>query len=539
MSASYCVSSVEYLPVHHARSFSTMACHRVGGPSMQLTDLFAGAEATRGLLNYLQGRDANVSGMSLDSRGITAGQMFVALSGGGSHGLKFLDDALLKGATVVLWETVDDADWSAFVAARCRDVIAIPVNGLRHLVGDMADRFYQMPSAHMNLIGLTGTDGKTTVAHFIARALHQGEVRCGVMGTLGNGFPDDLQTATHTTPDVVTTHQILADLHDQGASHLVMEASSHGLDQGRVDAVRFTIAVLTNLTRDHLDYHGTIEAYAAAKRLLFIRDGLQAVVLNNDDEFGRSLLQDDEVTTRKIAYGHRVSEYADDSVLIDSVSTHGLGMDIELSGSLLGDVASIAINSPLLGGFNAENLAAAFAVLRLQGVPVIDAAKRLSALTAVAGRMEAFTADGVLVVVDFAHTPAALEHALGALRSHCEGKLMCVFGCGGDRDRGKRPLMAEVAERLADSLILTDDNPRTENPDHIIREIQAGLQHKDQVRVVRDRAAAIKQSIAVMNKGDVLLLAGKGHEEYQLVGERRFHFSDRDQVKSQLFGGVS
>ncbi|MCP5143017.1 MAG: UDP-N-acetylmuramoyl-L-alanyl-D-glutamate--2,6-diaminopimelate ligase [Chromatiales bacterium] len=493
---------------------------------MRLSDLIArlrrlgAAPELRSFADAAVEGDVEVIGLGVDSRALRRGEAFIALNGSLKHGLEYLDKAIEAGASVVFWEPDVNADWSAFVAARCRALPAVRVPELRRYLGAFAADYYGDPSAAMPVIGVTGTDGKTSVTQIIAQAMTHLDRRFGVLGTIGNGFPGDLKPSANTTMDVVGVHGELAGLRERGARGVAMEVSSHGLDQRRIDGVHLRGAVLTNLTRDHLDYHGSVEAYADAKRQLFQIEGLDFVVLNVDDAFGRELMASELTVGRKFGYGR-----ADDAdVRIVSTAARPDGLDVTIAGSL----GSGVIRSHLLGDFNAANLTAAFVVLRELGVDVEAALAALGTVRPVAGRMEAWSlSGGVTAVVDYAHTPAALEHALNALRAHAGGRLHCVFGCGGDRDRGKRPLMGEVAERLADRVVVTDDNPRGEDPEVIIAGILVGMAEPGLVTVERDREAAIRAAIGAARAGDVVLIAGKGHEDYQIVGDRRHWFSDR------------
>ncbi|MCB1738129.1 MAG: UDP-N-acetylmuramoyl-L-alanyl-D-glutamate--2,6-diaminopimelate ligase, partial [Gammaproteobacteria bacterium] len=375
------------------------------------------------------GMDVDVSGMGVDTRALRRGDAFIALNGSQAHGLEHLDAAINAGASVVFWEPDGNADWSAFVAARCRSIPAVRVPDLRAFLGAFAADYYGNPSKRVPVIAATGTDGKTSVTQIVAQAMTLTGDRFGVLGTIGNGFPGALKATPNTTLDVVGVQGALAELVEAGAKGVAMEASSHGLDQGRLDGVQVRGALLTNLSRDHLDYHRDLAAYAAAKRRLFLFPGLEFVIVNSDDAFGRTLLADDAIQARKIRYGSN----PDADVCIADVHATQAGLQVRLNGNL-GDGV---IHSRLMGDFNAANLAAAFTVMRELGVEADAAIAALSQVEPIEGRMESWHLPGdVTVVVDFAHTPAALEHALRTLRHHATGQLHCVFGCGGDRDRG-------------------------------------------------------------------------------------------------------
>jgi UDP-N-acetylmuramoyl-L-alanyl-D-glutamate--2,6-diaminopimelate ligase len=483
--------------------------------------------------------DIQVTGLATDSRQVRPGDLFLAVSGLQHHGLEHACAAVAAGAVAVAWEPEagrpDLADLAeALVVPAC----AVPE--LRARLGHIASRFYGAPSRELFVVGVTGTDGKTSCTHFLAEAFAEPGCPGALLGTLGYGPFGRLKPASHTTPDALVVQRELAELRDAGLRRVAMEVSSHGLHQGRVNGVNFDVAVFTNLSRDHLDYHGDLAAYGAAKRLLFQAPGLQAAVINGGDAFGRELLGQLSSGLRTIAYG--LEEELADLQGVERVSGHELQ---------LGEHGfSLRVDSPwgqgelragLLGGFNAGNLLAVLAVLGIAGMPLEEILARLSRVHTVPGRMERFGGEAgqPLVVVDYAHTPRALEQVLLALRGHCRGTLWCVFGAGGDRDRGKRPLMGAAAERLADRLVLTNDNPRGEAPDAILQEILAGMAHPGDARVIADRAEAIRHAVAQARPGDLVLVAGKGHEDYQQIGDRRLPFSDRAQVLAALAGGAA
>ncbi|MCW9012688.1 MAG: UDP-N-acetylmuramoyl-L-alanyl-D-glutamate--2,6-diaminopimelate ligase [Gammaproteobacteria bacterium] len=480
--------------------------------------------------------DIPVTGLSLDSRQIKPGNIFVALEGQIEHGLAFAEAALNKGAVAVLCDRKFDQYCQQILSSLMTRIVCVPINKLEQHLGEIASRYYAHPSHNMFAVGVTGTDGKTSVSHFIAQALDDASERCAVLGTIGNGLIGQLEPASHTTPDVVRVHQLFSEYQQQGASQLVMEVSSHGLDQGRVDAVDFDVAVLTNLGRDHLDYHGDLDAYRNAKRRLFEQPQLKAIVLNIDDEFGRQLAT--ELHKRIQVWTYRTQG--------DALP----GIANQLSASVIGADESglkIEIKSPfgaapahlsLLGEFNVSNALATLSVLLIRGIQFDEAIQRLEKLKTVSGRMESFHRQGKpLVVVDYAHTPQALASALFSLRKHCTGELYCVFGCGGDRDQGKRPLMAQAAEKYADKIFITDDNPRTENADDIVQAILSGFKKTTACNVVHDRKQAIADVISQAGEHDVVLVAGKGHEDYQIIGSQKYAFSDVAVV--QEFLGVA
>ena len=468
-----------------------------------------------------------VTDLSLDSRRIAPGGLFLAVPGAHAHGLQFAEAAARAGASLVAWEPA-----AGIGAPRLPAVCtAFPVPGLRGHLGAIADRFFGEPSRRMAVAGVTGTNGKTTCAHLVAGALHQLGRPAGLIGTLGSGPFGRLEPSGLTTPDVIEVHRQLAGLADQGIRATAMEVSSHALDQGRVDAVRYAVAAFTNLSRDHLDYHPSLEAYGEAKARLFLAHAPRAAVINTDDAFGKRLLAR---LLSGMPAGMLVLAVGRTADRLAGAARHVRLGDVEalddgLALSLSGDFGRVALRSRMVGDFNAENLAVAFAMLLALDIDAAEAAGALAGVSAPPGRMEAFAdpARDVLAVVDYAHTPDALAKALAALRKHCRGRLWCVFGCGGDRDRGKRPEMGRVAEQLADEFIITDDNPRSEDGVAIVTDILAGLAAPGRARVQRDRAAAIREALTRAAAGDVVLVAGKGHEAVQIVGAEHRPFSDR------------
>lgn len=468
--------------------------------------------------------DLSVSGLCLDSRKVQRGDLFVALPGTRAEGHRFIADAVTAGASAVLFDASVQIDQDV-------DVPCIPVPELNQILGSIAERFYGMPSQQLFVAGITGTNGKTSCSHFLAQALNSQETPTAVVGTLGNGLIGRLEPATHTTPDAISLHVMLRRFVDSGARNVVMEVSSHGLDQGRVNGIAFNLALFTNLSRDHLDYHGDMDAYGQAKARLFQMPGLQYAVINGEDTFGLRLRNELPESVETVLY--TLSDHAHDQSTVRgqivSQGHDGLLLDIQ---SPWGDGR---VHSELLGRFNASNLLAVLSALLLSGVGFDAALQRLSRLKTVPGRMERLGGEcgKPLVVVDYAHTPDALEQALTTLREHCAAQLWCVFGCGGDRDKGKRPLMGQVAMRYADRIVLTDDNPRHENPQAIIDDVSVGI-NSDTLVVLRDRAQAIGHAVNSAGADDVVLIAGKGHETYQQVGDEKIAFSDREQVQQAL-----
>ena len=466
-------------------------------------------------------RDLLIRELTLDSRKVRPGDLFLAIPGLKIDGREHITDAIAHGAAAIAYEA------EGAKVLPITDIPMIPVKGLAAQLSDIAGRFYGDPSRNLNLIGVTGTNGKTSVTQLVAQALDTLGQRCGIIGTLGTGFYSELKSGIHTTPDPISVQSTLYDLKRAGAKAVAMEVSSHGLDQGRVTALAFDVAVMTNLSRDHLDYHGTMEAYAAAKAKLFAWNDLRCRVVNLDDAFGRQLAAAPH-SSRLITYSLenssaylfcRDAHFDDDGVRATLVTPQG----------------SHALRSSLLGRFNLSNVLAAVGALMGLDYPLDDILKVLPTLEGPAGRMQRLGGGSrPLVVVDYAHTPDALEKVLTALRPHAKGQLTCLFGCGGDRDRGKRPLMAEVVERLADKVLVTDDNPRSEDPSRIFDDIRTGFVSANAVDFVAGRGQAIAQIVAQASAADVIVLAGKGHEDYQEINGERQSFSDLEEATKAL-----
>lgn len=474
-----------------------------------------------------------ISRLVTDSRLVKQGDTFVAYTGGQADGRQFIAQAIAQGANAVLWES-HNFKWNT--AWR---VPNLAVTDLRAQAGEIAALVYAQPSEDLWMIGVTGTNGKTSCSHWIAQSFTALGHKAALIGTLGNGFPPELQPTPNTTPDAIRVHSLLAEYKQQNARVVAMEVSSHALEQGRVNGVRYDVALLTNLSRDHLDYHGDMTSYAAAKRRLFDWKQLKYAVLNLDDAFGSELaeqLQDADVEV--IGYG--LSEHA-----LEQAERQGLRMvfggelQLNAQGCLMQVHSSWGggeLTSPLLGRFNVENLLGTLAVLLVSDVPLADALRELSQRKAVVGRMQTLgNAAQPAVVVDYAHTPDALEKVLQTLHEvtmAAGGKLICVFGCGGDRDRGKRPMMGTVASKLADMSIVTSDNPRSEDPAEIIAAIVQGMSSNYQV--VEDREQAIVQAIKTAQLADTVLIAGKGHEDYQEIKGVKYPFSDIEVAQRSL-----
>lgn len=471
--------------------------------------------------------DTSVHGLTADSREVKAGDAFVALRGSGGDPWRFVPEAVSRGAVAVLLETVEETGCSEHEGVL---VVKVPQLGRHQAV--IADRFYDSPSQALHVVGVTGTNGKSSVTRFVADILDAAGLRTATLGTLGYGFPDAIMPASHTTPDVISVHRLLHQFRKRGAHAVVMEVSSHALDQGRVEQVQFEGVVFTNLTRDHLDYHGDMAQYGAAKARLFTDTNPRFAIINVDDEFGRKLVDLTPGYCQVWRFGFSKPPLARDA----EIQIHELDMqEGGFTAKAVTPVGTLSISSALLGKFNASNLAASIGVALALNIDAASVVRAVKTLTAPPGRLQKLVApDGLRVVVDYAHTPDALETALTAVRLHARGKLWCIFGCGGDRDSGKRPLMGSIAERLADRVILTDDNPRSESPEAIIADVLQGFAKPGAVMVEHDRARAIEQALTGAAAGDLVLIAGKGHEDYQEVQGRRFPFSDVAMVESLL-----
>ena len=476
----------------------------------------------------------NVTRLVADSRLVKPGDTFIAYPGGQADGRQFIAQAVANGANAVIWEAHGfswDAQWN---------LPNLAVRDLRHHAGAIADHVYGQPSRKLWTVGVTGTNGKTSCSHWIAQSLGALGNKAALVGTLGNGFPNDLQPAPNTTPDAVSLHGLLAQYLRQGAQAVVMEVSSHALAQGRVNGVQYDVALLTNLSRDHLDYHGDMDKYAMAKRRLFDWQQLKYAVLNLDDVFGNELaaqLQDREIEVVGYGLSEAALEFAERlgvrMVYGDGLQMNGSGLQMQLHTSWGGTT----LHSGLIGRFNASNLLGTLAVLLVSGVALPDAVRELERMRAVPGRMQSFGgSDRPAIVVDYAHTPDALEKVLQTLHeitAEGGGKLICVFGCGGGRDRGKRPMMGNVAAKLADVCIVTSDNPRNEEPGEIIAAIVAGMGRAN-YQIIENREQAIMRAIENARLEDTVLVAGKGHEAFQEIRDIKYPFSDSEVVQRAL-----
>lgn len=505
-------------------------------PVLTLKSLLSKLTAT----DYLP--EIEVQGLTLDSRKIEQGYVFVALEGQFEHGLAYAEAALSRGAVAVLCDAKFDQYCRQILSKLMSRAICIPVRNLQNKLGELANTFYGAASKNLYISGITGTDGKTSVSHFIAQAMgqaltlsspsNQENNRVAVIGTLGNGDISNLQQSSHTTPDVFSLHAMLADYKQQGVKAISMEVSSHGLDQQRSAGIDFDVLVLTNLSRDHLDYHGNLEAYKQAKKSLFIDNKDKPWVINIDDEFGVELFaESDKSSVWLYGLNKNKAQLSQNFVMAENIVHQASGMSFLLNSSR--GVSEVDVK--LMGEFNVYNVLACFCVLLQSGMDFDLAIKEIKNLHTVAGRMELVVQqDKPSVVIDYAHTPEALTQALMNVRNHISGKLICVFGCGGDRDQGKRSLMAQAAEELSDLVIITNDNPRMESPEKIIDEIKQGIRNEMQLIVEEDRKKAISQAINMATSGDLVLIAGKGHEQFQVIGDKKIPFSDKQVALAAL-----
>ena len=470
--------------------------------------------------------DLSVSGLTLNSNECGEGFLFVALKGTNHHGLNYAKSAIAKGAIAVLF----DSEQAELADEMLTDlnVLKIPVADLAEKLGEIADRFYGEPSHKINVIGITGTNGKTSCSQFLAQALENS----GVIGTIGWGKVGELKQTLNTTPDALAVQKMLATLKNEGCENIAMEVSSHGLAQSRVNGVQFKGAIFTNFSRDHLDYHGTMAAYLETKLKLFDAPQLEFAVINLDDEVSEQIIAAIPENVEIIGITTQAKQSPRGQILSAE------NIELNLSGiqfDVFWQNQKCVLHVPLIGLFNLENVLCVLAVMLKSGVEFEEAAKRLTHLKAVNGRMERFCGDKnqPLVIVDYAHTPDALEKVLRSLRSHTLGKLGVVFGCGGNRDSGKRSQMGRVAEQFADWVIITDDNPRFELSETIVRDILGGFSNYE-ADIIYDRANAIHNAIERAAAQDCVLIAGKGHEDYQEINGVKFPFNDAECVREIL-----
>ena len=475
--------------------------------------------------------DKVITNLTLDSRRIVGGELFIAIPGFNTDGRDFIADACKRGAVAVLAEGDDGYP----LPVSCMDAPVIRVDRLQERVGVLANRYYRQPSEEVKVIGVTGTNGKTSCCWFISQIMEKLGTPCAVMGTVGKGMPGALLSSLNTTADVLSTHSFVSQLVKNNIPALAMEVSSHGLDQGRVDGVTFEVALFTHISRDHLDYHGSLQAYAEAKSKLFSHCQYRHSVIGKDDTFSELMLN-------ACADKSNVITWSLEDASADVYAGHIEVLPQGFKATVHTPWGQGDLHSSQLGRFSLENLLAVIASLGVQGFDLQAILNIVPELETVPGRMQRFGGgDQPLVLVDYAHTPDAITSVLTALREHGAPRLGCIYGCGGDRDRGKRPLMTEAALAGADFAVLTSDNPRTESPESIIDDALVGIDAADQQRltVVVDRGQAIASTIASAKAGDILVVAGKGHEDYQEINGERHHFDDREQVQQALAGWVS
>jgi UDP-N-acetylmuramoyl-L-alanyl-D-glutamate--2,6-diaminopimelate ligase len=461
-----------------------------------------------------------VAGLDLDSRCVEPGHAFVALHGAQGHGLDHVESAIERGAVAIIHDGIhDDPD----VLIPC-----VSVPGLDEKLGQLASRFWAAPSDLMTIAGITGTNGKTSVAHFLAQSWQRFYGHSGIIGTLGYGSLEDLSPASRTTPDVLRLNGILAKCLDSGIDRVAMEVSSHALEQGRCQTVQFDACVFTNLSRDHLDYHRDMQAYANSKKRLFTEYAPRFGIINHDDLTGREWINELGGETQVLSFG--MAPGAELSAEILSVDADGMYL------RMTGPWGTSEFKTGLLGAFNVSNLLATAGTLSLLGMAWRDVVREMEMMEPVPGRMMRMGGDlgQPVVVVDYAHTPDALAHALQAVRKHLSGRLICVFGCGGNRDRGKRPEMGRAAESMADQVIITSDNPRFESISSIINDVLSGLEEPAKALTEPDRAVAITRAISGSGPGDIILVAGKGHETWQEIGGQKLPFSDEAVIRTAL-----
>ncbi|OGT56917.1 MAG: UDP-N-acetylmuramoyl-L-alanyl-D-glutamate--2,6-diaminopimelate ligase [Gammaproteobacteria bacterium RIFCSPHIGHO2_12_FULL_43_28] len=474
--------------------------------------------------------DRDITRLVLDSREIRQGDLFLAIAGTHLDGRRYIVDAIARGAAAVLIAS----DHPQAMITTEADVPIVPVHQLKALLGQLSASFFDYPAKKMQMIGITGTSGKTSCTHFIGQVLQNLSIPCGLIGTLGSGFYGDLHETGLTTPDAVKLQTTLHDLWSQGAKAISMEVSSHSIDQGRINAIDFDLGIFTNVSQDHLDYHGDMAAYAAVKRRFLAEFPIKQLIINVDDVHGQQWLLELAPTKKVLAYstmGHAPIAPAIPLVTAKNVSLSLKGMHAVIDTPWGRGELSLS----LIGQFNLSNALAALSALCLYGIPFETVLQQLAALKPVPGRMQTLVRKGKpLVVVDYAHKPDALAKALEALRKHTKGRLICVFGCGGERDSQKRPIMGKIAETLADRVIITNDNPRHEDPASIAQQILQGMINQDRVSVELDRSKAIKNSIQWAKENDCILIAGKGAEHYQLVGDKKLPFDDVDVALSCL-----
>ena len=470
-------------------------------------------------------RDIPITGLTLDSRKVKHGDAFIAVSGSVQHGILYAQQALENGAVAVIYEPAQSV--SKYLSPLTEGEL-VAVEKLRSVLGVIAARFYANPSAAIDVIGVTGTNGKTSCSQFLAQIVPE----CGIIGTLGWGEWGALQQTLNTTPDAVSIQGMLAEFVKQQKQSVSMEVSSHGIEQGRINGIAFKGVLYTNISRDHLDYHGSMEAYVQAKLALLDTAGLEFAVINLDDEFSTQMLA--AVPDNVPVWGYSLQRNTvarGESVNAINIKhlTEGVEFDVAWRSQ------QVQVKAPLYGAFNIENIMAVVTTLLAMEFPLTEVAEKITLLKPVAGRMQRFktTKESPAVIVDYAHTPDALQKVLSTLKKHTEHSLWVVFGCGGGRDQGKRSQMGAIAEKWADHVVVTDDNPRKENAGKIIEDILSGCR-SDKIEVIQDREKAINSVIDQASAGDWIVIAGKGHEAYQEIDGVRTPFSDAAVVEQSL-----
>jgi len=484
------------------------------------------------LMPWLKIEDASlaqykVSNLKIDSREIITGDTFIAINGHIADGRQFIQSAIERGASLVLAQADHEREHGK--KGEYKGITILYIHQLDRHLSELALRLY--PLSDLNIIGITGTNGKTTISQLIAQWLELLKQNVCVMGTTGNGFLSSLEPAKNTTGSSVDIISMLASYHSKGAEYASIEVSSHGLVQGRVKALPFEVGIFTNLSRDHLDYHGDMESYALAKKSLFTDHQCRYAVINADDPVGQEWLSSLTDVIAVSLYPPKIDNTL--SLWATNIRYTEQGIDIHYAGKWGKGI----IKAPLIGEFNASNLLLSFAALLTLDFEAKLLLSVSPQLSSVIGRMELFhSPEKAKVIVDYAHTPDALEKALNALKVHCNGKLWVIFGCGGDRDTGKRPIMAAIAEKFADEVILTNDNPRTECAESIIQDMISGVKDPNSVTIIYSRFDALRCALNQASKDDIILLAGKGHEDYQIIGKEIVHYSDRESAEMLLRG---